>query len=360
MATDWKSLSPEQKSELNAKRRERYAKLDSEALSKIRENAKSAFHNMTPEQKEARNATRRKAVHEEITKMEQGNLYFEGTLITDPEMRAYLLRIHRKMVNHEQAWHERMKPLQEWAALGGPFPWPNLVKKIRTTELWLRIIMTLRRECSNCHTKEMFDFSWRIVSKEDTLGFVPFEEKALTRVLNRINDYEVLCLECAFDLKIHLFGWIFSPYSPRNCDDPTLVEPMFETGRYTKWKKLAPIMYPSGYEALADRIKKGHVKSLTCGITGPTGNFLKTFIRKNQFIGWVGLQPNDLAMHVVVQAKYLLQAKTPSHGTEFWGWGETPWEQELLFENCGYDALSDSMKRFIEEKAKEHETRFSV
>lgn len=352
MATNWKLLSDEQKAEINRKRRENYSKLDLGALSKIQQKSREYFQNQTPEEKEARNEAKRTQLSKNLDAFDKGNIYWEGkTLITDPDLRAMLLRINRKMVRRKENWLKRMEVLTEWAQKGGPFPWPNLVQKAKVTELWLRTIMTLGRSCSCCGTTEMFDFSWRVVPKHDTLCFTPFTEKAYTRVVNNIKDYELLCLKCAFDLKIHLFAWIFSPYSPRNCTDPNKVVPMFTYGRYTKWKELAPVMYPSGYDALAKKIHAGEIRSMTCGIKGSDGKFLRTFIRKNQYYGWVGLQPTDFNHHVVIQAKYLLQAKNPSGDYRYWGWGETPWETNMLAENCGWDALSDSTKRFVEEQS---------
>jgi hypothetical protein len=356
MAKNWKLASPEEIEERNRKQRERYAKLDSEAKAKVIRRVMDRQVSLTVEQRELKKKTQRKPKVPKLSYIKMP----DGTWkeLTHPDWEKWIARKKKKMDAHKRTFMSKLDRIQAWQQAGGLFPWPNLIDKMEVTRLWIRIAHLLGRKCCQCQDWKMFDFSWRLTHKDDFLAFVPFKKEAYEQVLRNINDYELYCLRCAFDLRIFTFGWIFSPYSSRNNG----LEPVYTGGpKYPNWTAKWPIMYPPG-RALYDKIRAREIKSLTCGIIGPDGNFLETFIRKNQYYGWVGLQPRDFSWHTMDQARHFYSRLNPSVDVDFWGAGRED-GRDLSEAKIGYDALGDETKRFLTEvkpvweKLKEHPTK---
>lgn len=301
MATDWKTLTPEQKAEINAKRRAKYSSLESEAKSSIRERAKLRYIPVCrPQTYSLRN--------------EDGST----RTIDNPEMVEWLYQIDLRIKRRKSRFQNRIDRIQAWVKAGGLYPWPSLQDKMDLTRTWHQIATILGRKCCQCGTTKVFDFSWRLTRKDDFLAFVPFKKEAYDRVLRAPNEYCLYCIHCTFDLRIFTFAWIFSPYSPRN--NPAL-EPCHIAGpKYADWNSGRwREMYPHDAE-LIQRIRQGRIKSLTCGIR-KGGKFINTFIRKNQYYGWAGLQPRDLAWETMEEIRSEESRRNPSIDTSFWAIG---------------------------------------
>lgn len=310
MATQWKSLSAEQKDAIRKRRKELYA-------SKVSESKKQWF---------------------------MVNQDGSTTQVMNKDMNNHLDHTATKVRRHQTAFNKRLEEIQKWRDEGGLFPWPNLKKKMEVTRLWVRIAHTLGRKCSECGTIEVFDFSWRLTRKDDFLAFVPFQKEAYEKVLAAPEQYELFCIKCCFDLRIFTFSWIFSPYSPRNGGHVDIVG-----DTYRSWPRRWLEMYPAEPE-LTKRIREGRIKSLTCGMRGPDGNFLPTFVRKSTWHSHVGVTPRDLAFHVMAQAGEYYSRLNPSVSVRNWGLGSET-DARLTESKSGYDALGEDLKRFLREDA---------
>lgn len=330
MATDWKLASPEQIAARNAKRREAYAKLDLEKKLAVQKAAKEQGYK------------RKKPTVPRTSWLQQP----DGTWkeLTHLDWVKWIDRKKKKMDAHKKVFMAKLDRYQAWQRAGGLFPWPNLQDKAEVSKLFVRIMHLLGRKCCHCQDWKMFDFSWRLTRKDDFLAFVPFRKDAYEKVLKNIDQYCVYCLRCAFDLRIYTFAWIFDPRSPRN--NPNVTRYTFGD-KYPNWHKYCATIYPPSRE-LFDRIRDGRVKSLTCGIIGPDGHFMETFIRKNQYYGWVGSQPRDFSWHTLDQARHFYTRLNPSADVSFWGAGDES-GRDLSFETTKWDALGEDTRRFLRE-----------
>lgn len=307
MATNWKLASPAQIERRNKRRRETYKKLDSEDKARLAKSKASSRSQMSVEQKEA-----------ELSKQRTRQRTDPASQTTSPML--------ARMQARQSKWVKATAELQQWREAGGGFPWPNLQKKAHVTNLWVQIAHQLGRICRNCGTTTEFDFSWRLTRKDDFLAFVPFQKKAYEQVLKNPDNYIIACVVCSFNKRINSFASLFSPRDG----------------------KLAGI---SGTDdsILKDRVRRGDIRSLTFGIRNSHGQFIPTFIRKNQFHGWVGLQPRDFSWHVMVQAREFYTRLNPSYNCDYWGIGRFENESNLTVEKCGWDALDETTKRILQE-----------
>lgn len=324
MATDWKTLSPEKRAELNEKAKHKYRQLDPEKKAAKQEAAKARY---TPVAKPDRFF---------LTK-EDG----KQVTIDDPDMVAWLHRLDLKVRRKKTRFQNRIDRIQAWRDAGGLYPSPNIQDKMDTTELWARIAHILGRRCVQCGDWKVFDFSWRITRKDDFLAFVHFTKEDYEQVLRSHKDYCLYCPTCTFDLRIFTFSWLFSPYSTRNTGGN--IAPDLGGERYANWRVIWPAMYPENAK-LFPKIRQGYIRSLTCGIRGPDGNFLPTFLRKSQYYGWVGLQPRDLSPITMARVAAEYSRLNPSTDTDFWGIG-----RDFNETNQSDIDISDGLKRFLKE-----------
>lgn len=345
MATNWKSASSEMIAERNRKRRERYAQLDLASKERLLREQAHYRVKLSPEERQRREDAR--------VSRSSGSTFSltnpDGSVlpITNPDMVAHLQRAEARVSTRKTSFQKKIDRIQAWRDDGGGFPWPSLQDKAEITCLWIKIAHLLGRKCHQCGESENWDFSWRITRKDDFLAFVPFQKAAYTKVLRDPDQYCIYCLHCSFDLRLLCFSYIFSPHSPRNA--PTVEHGDFVGPRFADWAALLPAMYPRGFEQLANRIECGAIKSLSCGIKGPHGRFVRTFIRKNQFHAWVGLQPRDFSWHCMVQVREFYSRLNPSVDCDYWGFGRFTGEQNLTVENSGWDAVDENTKQFLRE-----------
>jgi hypothetical protein len=250
----------------------------------------------------------------------------------------------------------RLERAYQWSQAGGLFPWPRYIDKVEVTHLWMKIAHRLGRRCWQCGETECIDKYWRLTRKDDILAFVHFKKGAYEGVLRELDKHCLLCIKCYHDLRIYTFAWIFSPYSPRNVNDRAHyplnqkgLHTRFSLGtRYENWMKILPEMYPPG-RLLFDKIKSGKIRSLTCGIIGPDGKFMETFIRKSKFHKWVGTQRRPLAIFATDQARHFYRKLYPNVKVGNWGDGDDS-HRNLSYEKTGYDALGDDMRKFFTEE----------
>ena len=102
---------------------------------------------------------------------------------------------------------------------------------------------------------------------------------------------------------------------------------------------------------ISERIDRREIRSFTNSFRYSDGRTRHAFIRKNQYYGWVGLQPRDLCGYTVVQGREIYLQANPSSNAQYWGMGYTDSDNYLTVEQSGWDALSETTKRFIQEEA---------
>jgi hypothetical protein len=324
LGTAWKDLSPETRAQINEKRKHKYRQLPEAEKAVIQEASKARYTKVAKPDKFY------------LTK-DDG----KQVVLDDPEMVQWLNRLNLNVRRKKAKFQNRIERIQAWRDAGGLYPSPNIQDKMEITELFAKIAHILGRRCCQCGDWKVFDWSWRITRKDDFLAFVHFTKRDYERVLQQPSDYCMYCIRCTFDLRIFTFSWLFSPYSNRN--SACTVSNDIGGERYANWRIIWPAMYPHDTE-LFRRIRQGYIKSLTCGIRGPDGNFLPTFLRKSQYYGWVGLQPRDL--HPIVMARVAAEYSrlNPSTDTDFWGIG-----RDFNRDNKSDIDITDGLKRFLKE-----------
>lgn len=340
MSTDWKSLSPEKKAELNAKRRERYANLGSEHKAKIQSKALETYHSRSEDQKQARRLKEKQPILHNWRDTDTGT-------ILPSSWDEKLTGIKRRMDARKSRLMKKLDRYTAWRKAGGLFPWPSLEDKMVATRLFLKIMHIKGRRCTHCGSKNFVDYNWRITRNDDFLAFVGFKTRDYERVLKNMDDYSVYCFKCAWDIAFFSFCWIFDPRSPRNSDK----YPNKSIGgpKYRNWDKIWPVMYPPTHRALCDKIIRGEIKSLTCGIIMPDGRFKETFVRKNQYYNWVKFEPRQLSFHVTDQARHFYQKLRPEVQCCWWGDGAETGFRDLSIEKIGQDFVGDDLRRFLTE-----------
>jgi hypothetical protein len=324
LATDWKTLTPERRAELNNKRKHKYRQLSEDKKDVYRGAARSRY---TP-----------------VAKLDRFYLTKEDgkqVTIEDPDMVAWLHKLDLRVRRKKTRFQNRIDRIQAWRDAGGLYPSPNIQDKMEVTELWAKIAHVLGRRCCQCGDWKVFDFSWRITRQDDFLAFVHFTKEDYEKVLLRPTDFVMYCIRCSYDLRLFTFSWLFSPYSPRNSGVD--IAPDLGGELYENWRIIWPAMYPADKE-LFPRIRQGYIKSLTCGIRGPNGQFLPTFLRKSQYYGWVGLQPRDLSPITMARVAAEYSRRYPSTDTDFWGIG-----RDFNNSNKSDIDISDNLKRFLKE-----------
>lgn len=287
MATNWKTLSEEQKQAIKEKKRVKYAALPKEDKQKLIDAVTERRASLPEEQKEEEKAKRRlQCPKQYFVHKSTGNV-----TITDPSMVALLWKLDKRQQRRKAAFDGRMKEIQEWRDAGGLFPWPNLKKKMHATQLFLQAKVAMGGRCANCGTDEgPLEWCWRISPKTDFLAFVGSSVADMERVLAAPDKYEMHCLHCAMDLKLYVFAWIFSPYSLRN--GGRIANPFGP--KYPSWPEKMLWMYPIG-NALFDRIDSGEIKSLKHKLVTATGKVITKFLRKVHYYSTIGSYPRKLA-----------------------------------------------------------------
>lgn len=275
MATVWKNLTPEQKDELNAKRRSKRATATPEVRDAVREADRA-----------------RKPASPGPTSFNIRNP--DGTYreVHNPEMAKLFTRLNRRVELRKARFKGRCARIQKWQESGGQFPWPSMQDKLEATGFWNAVANVLGRKCSCCEIagpEDHPDTYWRLTRKDDFLAFVGHSKSEYLKVLRSPGEYQLYCLWCVTDLRITCFAWIYSPDSSRNGGRSG-----FADMAAPKYRKLAPIfetIYPTGDTALRSRIQAGAIRSLSCEITNSSGDVIPSLIRKKQYHAWVGQQP---------------------------------------------------------------------
>lgn len=292
MATNYATLTSEQRESLNAKRRQKYAQLPSQEKESILAKARLRSSELSLESREAKRI--RERIPTSLKRITLGHCDGTTSTIADPTMARWISRIQMIRTRHRRAWKSKTGNYLDWQKdTAGMFPWPNLKAKQELTRLWHTILTLLTPVCSQCQTRTVLPMSWRLTNSSDILAFVPFRKVDYVRVLRRPQDYILLCPSCAFDLRLIAYAWIFSDASPRNSDSIVVSGSSFSGPTYRNWDDLWPCMYPPG-QPLRTRIEMGTVRSLTCQIRQGEGQPIYSIIRPNPYYSWVGDQPRDL------------------------------------------------------------------
>lgn len=287
MGTKWKDFTAEQKEEVNRKRREKYAALDVEKKAAKLEADKIRLANQSEEQKEERNSRRRR----QCPKVYRLSEAMGGGEVTDPATCEWYFKAEKRAERRRQGFENRMKEIQEWSDAGGLFPWPAMRRKMEATRLFIQVKEKLGGCCSQCGTKDCWEWSWRISLKKDFMAFVGSRTEDMEKVLKNPEDYAMYCVTCTFDLRIYCFAWVFSPYSPRNDPKSTLKQFL---PKYANWEEKVKWMYPPG-KALEERIDNGVVKSLKYKVPYKDGSMIYGFLRKDRYHDYIGANPRKLA-----------------------------------------------------------------
>lgn len=289
MATKWSELTDEQKAAINQKRRDKYAAMEQDKKEAKLAADRERLASKSEEQKEDRNEKRRwKCPSTYYLPLAAGG----HVTVTEPSAVKAWWYLDRKIQRHKQGFANRMKEIQEWSDAGGLFPWPAMRRKMEATRLFLQVKEKLGGCCSQCGTKDCWEWSWRISPKKDFMAFVGSRTEDMEKVLKSPEDYAMYCVTCTFDLRIYCFAWVFSECSIRN--DPKNGSNPFNPILYPEWLERAKWMYPPG-KALEERIDNGVVKSLKYKVPYKDGSMIYGFLRKDRYHDYIGANPRKLA-----------------------------------------------------------------
>lgn len=302
MAKDWSKATPE---ELEARRAKQRAAYEANKEARKAKNLER-YHNLPKEKKQY---IVERAKNKRISQFlgEPGERYLDflqadGTWIRnynpDPEFYLFHKRKQVQMDARKAALQARMDRVTAWRRedpayydpeLGpdwaGLYPMPKTQDRIKTTELFAKVLHIKGRRCKQCGCHNMWDFSWKITRADDLLAWQYFSDANLTAILKDPNAYDIYCIKCSWDLSLWAFSWIFSPYSHRN--DPTRKLRTLEGTPYEGWDEIFQQMYPAGWDSITARIKSGAIKSLSCQVVGPKGHKIDTILRKKEWHGYV-------------------------------------------------------------------------
>lgn len=288
MATDWKTLTPEQKAEVNERRRAAYAAKDFAEKERLRLHKRSVA---------------------QIVAERKGDFRFTPDA-RRPERRREtpIERIRRRVDARKRNLHAKLSRYQEWRAAGGKFPWPRLQDKIHLTGLWLQIREHLTC-CASCGKSKQIEWAWKLTRKDDFFAFVGFTKREYDGVLANPQQYEIYCVKCAYDLRIHAFAWVFSPHSQRNNPE----NPRIEYPKYAAIMRRIQAQYPAN-DVLKERIRNRTIRSLIFDeVHGKRipGLF---FLRRRQYHTHVTHNPRELYWPLVTEHGSRNSRPTPPLG----------------------------------------------
>jgi hypothetical protein len=257
----------------NRIKRERYAELQADKKQIVLDKAAIQYSNLTQEQKDQRKKSQRIPTNLSASSA--------SPLKNTTDEKAQKMRDR-----HTKAFQTRMTKLEEWRKeRDGLFPWPSLVRRMRTTELYLKVIQTHGGVCKICSGRIWLPFLTRLTALHDPLAFVPFKDRDLRAVLKNPEKYAVLCTNCAFKVRLLSFCRVFSPEPYNRGVEPGMRE-CYEAIKAA---------YPQDDKLLRGKIIRGEIKSLTQSFNRMGDDKpVPSIVRLNPFHTWVLENPPDL------------------------------------------------------------------